>query len=65
MLQGWWDEVLEAEWIAECNAWVDEEVNAYLATPVQALESMFDFLYEELPHDVAEQRAQALAWEKR
>ncbi len=65
MLQGWWDEDLETEWIAECNAWVDEEVNAYLATPVQALESMFDYLYQELPHDVAEQRAQALAWEKR
>ena len=65
MLHGWWDEDQEAQWIAECNAWVDAEVDAYLATPVQPVEAMFDYLYAEAPHDVAEQRAQVLAWEKR
>lgn len=64
-LQGWWDEALEAGWIAECNAWVDAEVDAYLAMPVQPAEAMFDYLYAEAPHDVAEQRAQVLALEKR
>ena len=49
----------------QSNAWADEEVNAYLDTTVQPVEAMFDYLYAEAPHDVAEQRAQALAWEKR
>jgi 2-oxoisovalerate dehydrogenase E1 component alpha subunit len=65
MAQAWWSEQEEQDWIVHSNAWADEEVNAYLATTVQPLESMFDYLYAEAPHDVAEQRAQALAWEKR
>ena len=40
-------------------------MDAYLATTVQPVEAMFDYLYAELPHDVAEQREQALGWEKR
>ena len=40
-------------------------MDGYLATPVQPLEAMFDYLYAEPPHDVAEQRAQVLALEKR
>lgn len=65
LAQGWWSEDEEAAWVAESNAWADAEVDAYLATPVQPVAAMFDFLYAELPHDVAEQREQALAWENR
>lgn len=65
LAQGWWSEDEEAAWIAESNAWADAEVDAYLATPVQPVAAMFDSLYAELPHDVAEQREQALAWENR
>ncbi len=64
MAQSWWSEQDEAAWVIESNAWADAEVDAYLATTVQPVESMFDYLYAEMPHDVAEQRAQALAAEK-
>jgi pyruvate dehydrogenase E1 component alpha subunit len=64
MANGWWNEDEEAAWIAESNAWADAEVDAYLATPVQPVAAMFDYLYAELPHDVAEQREHALAGEK-
>ncbi len=60
-----WSESQEAAWKEECNQRVDEEVNAYLETKVQPVEAMFDFLYAELPHDVAAQRAEALKWEAR
>lgn len=61
----WWSEQQEADWLVQCNAMADEEVNAYLATATQPVESMFDYLYADMPHDVAEQRAQALKWEQR
>ena len=62
---GKWSEDQEAKWKEQCNAEVDVEVNAYLETPVQPVESIFDDMYAELPHDLAEQRRQALDWEKR
>ena len=40
-------------------------MNAYLETKSQPIEAIFDFLYAEAPHDIAAQRAQALAWEGR
>lgn len=59
-----WSETEEAKWKEECNRIADEEVNAYLETKVQPVEAMFDYLYAELPADVAAQRADALKWEK-
>ncbi len=63
--EGMWSEKEEAAWKEECNALSDIEVNAYLETKVQPVEAMFDYLYAELPHDVAAQRADALKWEGR
>lgn len=60
-----WSEAKETEWKAQCSAEVDIEVNAYLETRAQPVGAMFDFVYAELPHDLAEQRAQALSWEAR
>ncbi|MBB5015345.1 pyruvate dehydrogenase (acetyl-transferring) E1 component subunit alpha [Rehaibacterium terrae] len=60
-----WDEKQEEAWKAECGALVDAEVNAYLETPVQPIESIFDHLYADMPADLARQREQALAWEAR
>jgi 2-oxoisovalerate dehydrogenase E1 component alpha subunit len=60
-----WDEAKENAWKAECEKLVDVEVNAYLETKPQAIDAMFDFVYAELPTDLQEQKAQALAWEKR
>jgi 2-oxoisovalerate dehydrogenase E1 component alpha subunit len=65
LAQNWWSEADEADWITQSNAWADAEVDAYLATPVQPVSAMFDYLYAELPHDVAEQRAQVLGGESR
>ncbi len=63
--QGVWSEDEEKAWNAECAARVDEEVNAYLNTPVQPVEAMFDFLYADPPPDLLAQRAEALALEQR
>ncbi len=63
--QGLWDEAQEAAWKADCAARVDVEVNAYLNTPVQPVEAMFDYLYADPPPDLLAQRAEALALEQR
>ena len=63
--QGAWSEADEAAWKEECGARVDEEVNAYLNTPVQPVEAMFDYLYADPPPELLQQRAAALAAEGR
>lgn len=63
--EGMWSETEEAAWKEECGKRVDEEVNAYLETKVQPVEAMFDYLYAELPADLAAQRADAIKWEGR
>jgi 2-oxoisovalerate dehydrogenase E1 component alpha subunit len=60
-----WSESDEAEWKVECGRLVDIEVDAYLATRLQPVESMFDFLYADPPADILAQRAEVLAWERR
>lgn len=62
---GVWDEAQEKAWIEECTRLVDAEINAYLETPVQPVEAMFDYLYGDMPADLLAQRAAALAWEGR
>ena len=60
-----WSDKDEEAWKVECGKKVDIEVNAYLETRSQATEAMFDYTYAELPPDLAEQRAQALALDGR
>ena len=60
-----WDEEKEKLWLVDANKRADEEVNAYLATNVQPVEAMFDYLFGDMPHDVAAQREEAIKWEKR
>ena len=60
-----WDEEQEKAWIEECGKLVDVEINAYLETPVQPVEAMFDYLYADMPADVMAQREQAIAQEGR
>ena len=57
---GWTKEDEEAL-IADCAEKIDEAAAAYLATPPQPPESMFDYLHERPPADLAEQRAGFLA----
>ena len=55
-----WDEDEERPWLEEAASVADEEVNAYLETKVQPVEAMFDYLYGDMPADVAAQRAEAI-----
>ena len=60
-----WSEKEEKAWAEECGKRVDVEINAYLETPVQPVEAMFDFLYADMPPDVRAHRAAVIALEKR
>ncbi|MDI3262734.1 MAG: pyruvate dehydrogenase (acetyl-transferring) E1 component subunit alpha [Fulvimonas sp.] len=62
--KGVWDEEKEAAWKAECDEWMDNEVNAYLQTKTQPVTAMFDYTYAELPADLARQRELAIALER-
>ena len=63
--QGVWNEVEEAAWKVECERLVNIEVDAYLATPVQPVEAMFDHLYADPPPELLAQRATVIAMEQR
>jgi 2-oxoisovalerate dehydrogenase E1 component alpha subunit len=54
--KGKWDDAKEEAWKAECDDWMDNEVNAYLETKNQPATAMFDYLYAELPADLEAQR---------
>ncbi|SDQ87406.1 pyruvate dehydrogenase (acetyl-transferring) E1 component subunit alpha [Pseudoxanthomonas sp. CF125] len=56
-----WSEAEDAAWKEECGRLVDIEVNAYLETPVQPVEAMFDYLYADPPPELLAQRAAAIA----
>ncbi len=59
-----WDEAQEKAWVAECGTLIDVEINAYLETPVQPVEAMFDYLYGDMPADVLAQRDAAIALDR-
>ncbi|MFQ5953861.1 MAG: pyruvate dehydrogenase (acetyl-transferring) E1 component subunit alpha [Kiloniellales bacterium] len=56
-----WTKEDEEGLIANCAEKLDKAVAAYLATPPQPAESMFDYLYHQPPKDLADQRAGFLA----
>src|SRR5215470_166952 len=55
-----WAKADEERLLAETAAAVDKAAETYLATPPQGPETIFDFTYETLPNDLAEQRKAAL-----
>ncbi len=59
-----WSAQEEAAWIEECGKEVDVEINAYLETPVQPVEAMFDYLYADMPADIRAQREMAIALDR-
>jgi 2-oxoisovalerate dehydrogenase E1 component alpha subunit len=59
METGAWSESDEAALKAECGKQVDAAVAAYLDTPVQPVESIFDHMFAELPESMVEQREMA------
>ena len=56
---GAWTEADEEALKADCTAKVDAAVAAYLDTPVQPVESIFDHMFAELPEAMVEQRETA------
>ena len=58
--EGHWDDEREEALLAEAAADVEAAVEEYLAVGKPGIESMFDYMYAELPHDLAEQKARAL-----
>ena len=55
-----WGKSDEEQLLAEITLTIERAAEAYLATPAQGPEAMFDFTYESLPKDLAEQRQAAL-----
>jgi pyruvate dehydrogenase E1 component alpha subunit len=63
--KGVWDDAKEEAWKAECDEWMDNEVNAYLETKTQPVTAMFDYTFAEVPADLAKQRDLALSLDKK
>jgi pyruvate dehydrogenase E1 component alpha subunit len=59
-----WNKKREEKLQAECDEWMDNEVNAYLETKAQPVTAMFDYTFAELPADLLKQREEAIALEK-
>lgn len=59
---GVWDDAKEKALLQECAAKVDDAVQIYLNTPKAPVESMFDYMYEELPEFLEEQRDHAMRY---
>jgi pyruvate dehydrogenase E1 component alpha subunit len=59
-----WNKKKEDALQAECDEWMDNEVNAYLETGAQPVTAMFDYTFAELPADLVAQREEAMALEK-
>jgi pyruvate dehydrogenase E1 component alpha subunit len=57
---GVWSEPADRELRLECEREIEIAVEAYLATPPQAPESIFDHLYASLPEPMLEQRSALL-----
>lgn len=55
-----WDTDKEEKLLAECSVEVEKAVAEYLSIPAPPIESIFDYLYEKLPHIYVEQREQLL-----
>ena len=58
--QGEWNDQQEKELLEEAAKAVEQAVEEYLAVGKPPIESMFDYMYAELPHDLAAQRERAL-----
>ncbi len=59
---GAWNDKKEKELLQEVAANVDTEVQRYLNTPKQPIEAMFDYMYQELPEFLEEQRDHAIKY---
>jgi pyruvate dehydrogenase E1 component alpha subunit len=58
---GHWDKEKEEALLHECGRVVEQAAQEYLATPAQPASSNFDYVYAEMPAELAEQREAAIA----
>jgi len=54
-----WDDAAEQAFRRQCSDEIEVAVRHYLATPKQSTDSMFDYLYAELPANLRAQREEA------
>ncbi len=59
----WWDEAREAALLKECQTQVDAAVQDYFNLPKEKAAAMFDYHFANLPHDLADQKQIAEAYE--
>jgi 2-oxoisovalerate dehydrogenase E1 component alpha subunit len=57
--RGLWDEEAEQSLRRRCSEEIEAAVSQYLATPKQSTDSMFDYLYAQLPDGLRAQREEA------
>ncbi len=57
---GHWDKEKEEALLHECSSAVEGAAEEYLATPPQPVSAIFDYIYAELPAELAEQREAAI-----
>ncbi len=57
--QGQWNEQLENQLLNTCKVEVDAAVEEYQSASQLTVADMFDHMYDEIPHDLAEQKAYA------
>jgi 2-oxoisovalerate dehydrogenase E1 component alpha subunit len=60
-----WDDAKEEAWKEECDEWMDKEVDIYLETKTQPVTAMFDYIFAEVPADLAKQRDYVLSLESK
>ncbi len=58
--EGLWTADDDREFAAECDARIEADVDAYLAAEPQPAGAIFDYLFAELPRDLAAQREQLI-----
>ena len=59
---GLWSTDEEHAWLEHCAHDIDNEITAYLTTPAQPPESMFDYLFAQRPAHLESQRDQLIAF---
>ncbi|MEM1080701.1 MAG: pyruvate dehydrogenase (acetyl-transferring) E1 component subunit alpha [Pseudomonadota bacterium] len=60
--QGFWDDVKEEELLADCSQRVQEAVDEYqnsVSNDPQSIDSMFEYMFKNMPHHLEEQRKYA------
>jgi pyruvate dehydrogenase E1 component alpha subunit len=59
-----WSVQQENQLLEQCALKVEAAVKTYQNTPKQPVTAMFDYMFAELPHDLAQQRKYAEELEK-